>query len=130
MKKLILLLYAIIAFIIGVEDAQAATTPNTAYTLIVSKSCNSSDTHRIDDTPFGHRVPPKPIICTINSNGTILLDNDTTRVSNIYIYDDNDYLIATLSQTIELIDFFNHSSGVYYIYLITDSGSYVGQVII
>lgn len=61
MKKIVLLFFIFFAITARVDFAKASTIANPAYTFIVSKSYNSSDRPRIDDTPFGHRIPPKPI---------------------------------------------------------------------
>lgn len=65
MKKIVLLFFIFFAITARVDFAKASTIANPAYTFIVSKSYNSSDRPRIDDTPFGHRIPPKPQMCTI-----------------------------------------------------------------
>lgn len=58
MKKIVLLFFIFFAITARVDFAKASTIANPAYTFIVSKSYNSSDRPRIDDTPFGHRIPP------------------------------------------------------------------------
>ena len=54
MKKIVLLFFIFFAITARVDFAKASTIANPAYTFIVSKSYNSSDRPRIDDTPFGH----------------------------------------------------------------------------
>lgn len=75
MKKIVLLFFIFFAITARVDFAKASTIANPAYTFIVSKSYNSSDRPRIDDTPFGHRIPPylkfQEYIRSNNTNGIV-----------------------------------------------------------
>lgn len=78
MKKIVLLFFIFFAITARVDFAKASTIANPAYTFIVSKSYNPSDRPRIDDTPFGHRIPPKPQMCTIDYNDFFILNIGTS----------------------------------------------------
>lgn len=130
MKKIVLLFFIFFAITARVDFAKASTIANPVYTFIVSKSYNSSDRPRIDDTPFGHRIPPKPQMCTIDYNGRIMIDNNVVNVYHIYIYDESGILITSLSDSINLIDVLSQSVDLYNILLVTDCGDYSGQLTI
>lgn len=101
---------------------------NSVYNFNMVKISHNHDTYHVDESVLGHRIPPRPISCTISNDGIIIPDVDTSEIISFEIYAIDGSCISTLIDSESFISTLYHLNGEYEIRLITDTYIFKGYI--
>lgn len=119
-KVSLFILIAMLSF-----SAYADSDSSTTYTVEVTQSI---DPYVVDNGPVRHRTPPRPLICTISTNGINIQSVNTEEIIAYDIYDTEGGCIATFTNEQDFISFIYSLEGTVEIRVHTDGYVFHGYV--
>lgn len=103
---------------------------NVSYTVTMQKEPNNQTGHNKQESPEGRRIPPKPICCTISTEG-ISVAGLSEDIITYEVWDEtSEICLASFNEEQEFLDFLFNQSGEFQILFITENYCISGNVII
>ncbi len=92
----------------GVSTASA--TDDTTYELTLTEAWDDPD-YPIDPPPHKHRMPPKPIYCTITSDNIIISSTNADDIGTYEVFDIDGVCVAIFENEQDFISYIFSTSG-------------------
>lgn len=103
---------------------------NATYTVTMRIGQNNPTGHNVQGDEEGRRIPPKPICCTISTEG-ISVAGLSEDIITYEVWDEtSEICLASFNEEQEFLDFLFNQSGEFQILFITENYCISGNVII
>lgn len=93
---------------------------------LIQVSQTDDDSYHIDDSSYGHRIPPCPIRCEISENGVIIFGVNTSDIILFEIYSMDGVCVDTFVNEGDFVSTFLELNGEYEVRFITIDYIYQG----